>query len=93
MAYWQNGELGQANSELMEALKVSQGLPVALQALSRLSLSQGKASDAQIYAQELVQKFPAEPEDRQLLGRGADATRTSAAGRGTFRHCKTVGAE
>jgi tetratricopeptide (TPR) repeat protein len=67
MAFWQNGDMGQARNALMDALKVSQGLPVALQALARLSLAQGNASDAQIYAQELVQRFPATPDNRQLL--------------------------
>ena len=67
MAYWQNGEFGQAHSAFMDALKVSPGFPIALQALVRLSLAQGNASDAQIYAQELVQRFPAAPDNRQLL--------------------------
>jgi tetratricopeptide (TPR) repeat protein len=67
MAFWQNGDMGQARNALMDALKVSQGLPVALQALARLSLAQGNASEAQIYAQELVQRFPATPDNRQLL--------------------------
>ena len=35
MAFWQNGDLGQARNALMDALKVSQGLPIALQALAR----------------------------------------------------------
>ena len=67
MAFWQNGDLGQTRTALMDALKVSQGLPIALQALARLSLAQGNVSDAQIYAQELVQRFPAAPDNRQLL--------------------------
>ena len=67
MAFWQNGDMGQARNALMDALKVSQGLPVALQALARLSLAQGNAPDAQIYAQELVQRFPATSDNRQLL--------------------------
>ena len=67
MAFWQNGDLGQAHGALMDAVRVSQGFPIALQALARLSLQQGNASDAQIYAQELVQQFPAAPDDRQLL--------------------------
>ena len=68
IAFWQNGDLGQAHGALMDTLKVSQGFPVALQALARLSLQQGNASDAQIYATELVQRFPAAPDDRELLG-------------------------
>jgi tetratricopeptide (TPR) repeat protein len=67
MAFWQNGDMGQARNALMDALRVSQGLPVALQALARLSLAQGNAPDAQIYAQELVQRFPATSDNRQLL--------------------------
>ena len=67
MAFWQNGDLGRAHGALMDALRVSQGFPIALQALARLSLAQGSGSDSQIYAQELVQRFPADPENRQLL--------------------------
>jgi tetratricopeptide (TPR) repeat protein len=67
MAFWQNGDTGQARNALMDALKASQGFPIALQALARLSLAQGNAPDAQIYAQELVQRFPAAPDNRQLL--------------------------
>jgi tetratricopeptide (TPR) repeat protein len=67
MAYWQNGELGQANAALQDALKVSPGLAIALQALVRLSLAQKDLLNAQIYAQELVQRFPADPADRELL--------------------------
>jgi tetratricopeptide (TPR) repeat protein len=67
MAYRQNGDIGQAHSALLDALKVSPGLAIALQGLARLSLDQGNTSDAQIYAQELIQKFPADPTYRQLL--------------------------
>jgi tetratricopeptide (TPR) repeat protein len=67
MAFWQNGDLGQARGALMDSLKISQGFPVALQALARLSLAQGNSSDAQIYAQEIVQRAPADPAARQLL--------------------------
>jgi tetratricopeptide (TPR) repeat protein len=67
MAFWQDGGMGQARNALMDALKVSQGFPIALQALARLSLAQGNAPDAQIYAQELVQRFPAAADNRQLL--------------------------
>lgn len=67
MAYWQNGELWQANVAFQDALKVSPGSSIALQALVRLSLAQGNALNAQSYAQELVQKFPADPTDRELL--------------------------
>jgi tetratricopeptide (TPR) repeat protein len=68
MAYWQNGSLPQANSELQEALHRSPGLPLALQSLAKLSLAQGDTSAAQTYAQELVQKFPSDVSDRLILG-------------------------
>lgn len=67
MAFWQSGDLGQAHGALMDTLKVSQGFPPALQALTRLSVQQGNVSDAQIYAEELVQQSPVNPEDRKLL--------------------------
>jgi cellulose synthase operon protein C len=68
MAYWQNGSLPQANSELQEALHRSPGLPIALQGLTKLSLAQGDAAGAQTYALELVQKFPSDVNNRLLLG-------------------------
>jgi tetratricopeptide (TPR) repeat protein len=68
IAYWQTGSLGQASSEFQEAIKVSPGFPLALQGLAQLSLAQNHPSDAQVYAQELVQKFPADVNDRMLLG-------------------------
>ena len=67
MAYWQNSDTGQARSALMDALKASQGLPIALDALGRLSLAQGNAADAQTYAEELTQKLPFDPSYRILL--------------------------
>jgi tetratricopeptide (TPR) repeat protein len=67
MAYWQDGNLERAHGALLDALRASQGFPPALQALARLSLQRRNSADAQIYAQELVQQFPADPEDRQLL--------------------------
>jgi tetratricopeptide (TPR) repeat protein len=68
LAYWQNGSLAQANTELQEALHRSPGLPLALQSLAKLSLAQGDTSGAQTYAQELVQKFPSDVNDRLILG-------------------------
>ena len=69
MAYWQNENQGQANSELHEALKASPpGLPVVLRSLVQLNLLQNHPSEAQVYAQELVQKNPADVNDRLQLG-------------------------
>jgi tetratricopeptide (TPR) repeat protein len=68
MAYWKNGNAGQARSALYDALKASPDLPIALQALARLSLAEGNSADAVKYAQGLVQKFPADQDDRQILG-------------------------
>jgi tetratricopeptide (TPR) repeat protein len=48
-------------------LRDSQDAPIVLQGLARLSLEQGNLADGKIYAQELIQKFPADPTDRQLL--------------------------
>jgi tetratricopeptide (TPR) repeat protein len=68
VAYWQTESLGQANSEFQEAVKVSPGFPLALRGLAQLNLAQNHPSEAQVYAQELVQKFPADVYDRMLLG-------------------------
>jgi tetratricopeptide (TPR) repeat protein len=70
MAYWQNDNPGQAHSALLEALRASPDLPIALDALSRLSLAHGNSSEAIGYAQELVEKFPADQTYRQLLAEG-----------------------
>ncbi|MGA7225294.1 MAG: tetratricopeptide repeat protein, partial [Candidatus Acidiferrales bacterium] len=67
MAFWQNGNMQQAHSALLDALKDAEGSPIVLQGIARLSLEQGDAADARIYAQELVQKYPADSADRQLL--------------------------
>ncbi len=69
MAYWQNENLGQANSELHEALKASPSdLPIVLRSIVQLNLLQNRLPDAQVYAIELVQKNPADANDRLLLG-------------------------
>jgi tetratricopeptide (TPR) repeat protein len=68
VAYWQTGSLGQANSEFQEAVKVSPGFPLALRSLAQLNLAQNHPSEAQVYAQELVQKSPTDVHDRRLLG-------------------------
>jgi len=68
LAYWQTAGLGQAGSEFQEALKASPGFPLALQGLARISLSQNHISEAKGYAQELVQRFPADVNYRLLLG-------------------------
>jgi tetratricopeptide (TPR) repeat protein len=66
MAFWQNGDLGQARSAFMDSLKISQS-SAALQALARLSVAQGNIADAQIYAQEIVQQTPADVAAHELL--------------------------
>jgi tetratricopeptide (TPR) repeat protein len=68
IVYWQTGSLGQASSEFQEAMKVSPGFPLALRGLAQLSLAQNRLPEAQFYAQELVQQFPADVNDRMLFG-------------------------
>ena len=68
LAYWQTNSLGPANSEFQEALKVNAGFPLALQSLAQLNLAQNHPSEAQVYAQELIHKFPADVNYRLLLG-------------------------
>jgi tetratricopeptide (TPR) repeat protein len=67
MALWRNGELDQARGALVDALKISQHFPPALESLVQLSLAQGNNSDAQTYAEELVQQNPANVSAHQLL--------------------------
>jgi len=67
LAYWQAGNLGQANSELQEALKLSPGMPVALASLAQLNVAQNRLSEAEHDAMELVQKHPEEVSYRLLL--------------------------
>ena len=67
MAHWQNGDTGQARTALMEALKVSPDMQLALESLVRLSLDQGNAVEARTYAGELRQQFPFDPEYRLLV--------------------------
>jgi tetratricopeptide (TPR) repeat protein len=68
VTHWQNENLGQASSELKEALKASPDLPLVLRSLVQLNLAQNKTSEAQVYAQELVQRNPADVDARLLLG-------------------------
>ena len=68
LSYWQNGSLGQANSELQEALVISPGSHAVLQSLAQLNLARGNASVAQTYGQEMVQKYPADVSARLILG-------------------------
>lgn len=82
MAFWQNGEFGQANSALLDALRVSPDLPVVLSALVRLNLIEGNNTVAENYARDLVQKSPADPADRELLGQ-------ALAGQGHFKEAET----
>src|SRR5208283_5214048 len=67
LAYWQNENLGQANSELLEALKVSPGTPIFLRSLVQLDLLQNHLPEAQLYAKELVESSPADANARLLL--------------------------
>ena len=68
VAFWQAKSLGQANSEFQEALKLSAGFPLALRGLAQLNLAQNHPSEARVYAQDLVQRSPADVYDRLLLG-------------------------
>jgi tetratricopeptide (TPR) repeat protein len=67
MAYWQNNDLGQAHSALIDALKVKPDLMLAIESLARLSLAQGNARDAQTYAEQLLDKSPTDPGYHLLL--------------------------
>ena len=67
MAYLQSGQSDQANNELQQTLRVSPGSTLALRALINLNLGQKKYSVAQLYAQELVQETPNDPDAHVLL--------------------------
>jgi Tfp pilus assembly protein PilF len=68
MAYWKSGDTGQANTEFQNALRITPGLPIALQALTDLNIAERNFSVAQIYAQELVQQNPGDPRNHLVLG-------------------------
>lgn len=68
MAYLKNNDATSANSELQQTLRAAPSLPIALTALVNLNFEQQKYSVAQLYAQELVQKVPADPRSHLLLG-------------------------
>src|SRR5579875_151581 len=68
MAYLQDNNPSQANSELQQTLQLAPALPIALTALVNLNYSQGKYSVAQLYAQELEQHDPGNPSAHLLLG-------------------------
>jgi tetratricopeptide (TPR) repeat protein len=68
VAYSQNSNPSEANAEFQNALRISPGLPIALEALARLNLSLNHAAVAQIYAQELVEKNPSDAGYLLLLG-------------------------
>ncbi|MGB6822875.1 MAG: tetratricopeptide repeat protein, partial [Candidatus Acidiferrales bacterium] len=57
MAYWQHNEPGQAGTEFQSTLRISKDLPLALRSLAQLNVAQGNFAVAQIYAQELVDKY------------------------------------
>jgi tetratricopeptide (TPR) repeat protein len=68
LAYWQTGSIGQASSQFQQAAKLAPNFPLPLQSLVQLALSQNSPSQAEAYAQELVQKFPANTDGRVILG-------------------------
>ena len=68
VAYWQSNNLGQANNEFQAAIKAAPGFPLALRGLAQISLAQQHPAEARGYAQELVQRFPADVSNRLLLG-------------------------
>jgi tetratricopeptide (TPR) repeat protein len=68
VAYWQSNNLGQANNEFQAAIKAVPGFSLALRGLAQISLAQQHPAEAQEYAQELVQRFPAVVSNRLLLG-------------------------
>ncbi len=79
MAYWEDGDLAVAKSELNAALAASPDAPAVLAAAARFSLSQGEADVAQERAERLVQIAPSDVDYRLLLVRallaGLHATR------------------
>ena len=67
LAYWQNQELGKANRDLHEALKISPGSPLVLRSLVQLGLAQNHFPEAQVYALELVRRNPSDVNGRLEL--------------------------
>lgn len=58
MALQDFGNFSDANAQLQDAIRVKPGLPIALNALVNLNMTQHNYSVAQLYANELVQQDP-----------------------------------
>jgi tetratricopeptide (TPR) repeat protein len=67
LAYWQNQQLGEANRELLEALKMSPGAALVLNSLVQLNLAKNNFPGALAYAMELVQRNPNDVDGRLEL--------------------------
>jgi tetratricopeptide (TPR) repeat protein len=78
-AYWQNGDLAQANNEFQQTLaqantlkqrtgRTSPAAPEALGALVNLNFAQRNYSVAHLYAQELVEGNPSNAKSHLMLG-------------------------
>jgi tetratricopeptide (TPR) repeat protein len=83
MAYWQNGDAGQAHSALLQALRVSPDLPIALRALARF-----KRLCARVGAR-VSRKLSRPPASCSNVR----PPRTESPSRGTVPHSKATGAE
>ncbi len=68
LAYWQNGSLGEARTELQEALRISPTRVPLVQSMAKLQLAQGNFPEAKEFAEKGVQLMPGDPEGRLLLG-------------------------
>ena len=68
MAYSGAGHLGQAKSELEEALKYGSNMPIVLLALARMNLASGDIQAAQDYANQAIQLNGDDAAAHVLLG-------------------------
>ncbi len=68
LAYSQNHQLVEANSELQQTLRLSPSSPIALTQLVRLNMGEKKYSVAQLYAQELTNTNPDDAQAHIMLG-------------------------
>src|SRR5205085_2685585 len=67
-AYWQKSNTEQAKSEMAEALRLLPDLSIARDRLIKLHLQNGDPAVALQYAEEGVQRRPADESERLLLG-------------------------
>jgi tetratricopeptide (TPR) repeat protein len=90
LAYWQNRNLPQAKTELLDAVRLAPGLSRASFSLAELHLAAGEVADAKILAERLVQGDPRFAAGHLLLGRVYLQQKTPAKAREQFVEARNL---